>query len=98
METCRDCLHYEVCQYHIAEETDMTINECSHGFKNKADFVEVKCRCADCKHYRRYGKTSLLFEGKNVQAGWCVLRAKFDEEHRMLPFDFCSYGERKDSE
>ena len=42
MSTCKDCLHYEVCQYHITEETDMTVNECSHGFKNKADYVEVK--------------------------------------------------------
>ena len=63
-----------------------------------ADVVEVKCRCADCKHYQRYGRTSLVFEGKNVQAGWCMLRAKTDEEHRMLPFDFCSYGERKESD
>lgn len=61
----------------------------------KAEGAEVKCRCKDCKHYRRYGRTSLLFEGKNIQCGWCVLRAKADEEHRMLPFDFCSYGERK---
>jgi uncharacterized protein YuzB (UPF0349 family) len=61
-----------------------------------ADVVEVKCKCADCKHYQRYGRTSLVFEGKNVQAGWCMLRAKTDEEHRMLPTDFCSYGERKE--
>ena len=40
--TCKDCIHYEVCQYHIDEETTMTVAECSHGFKNKDDFVEVK--------------------------------------------------------
>ncbi len=61
-----------------------------------ADVVEVRCRCKDCKHYRQYGKTSLVINGKNVNAGWCMLRAKSDEEHRMLPFDFCSYGERKE--
>lgn len=60
-----------------------------------ADVVEVKCRCKDCKHYQRFGRTSLVFEGKNIQCGWCYLRGKTDEEHRMLPFDFCSYGERK---
>ena len=41
MFTCKDCVHYNVCGYHIDEETFMTTEECSH-FKNKADFVEVK--------------------------------------------------------
>lgn len=59
-----------------------------------AAVVEIPCRCRDCKHYQRYGRTSLVFEGKNIRCGWCMLRAKFDEEHRMLPTDFCSYGER----
>ena len=52
MATCKDCVHYDVCQYHIDEETDMTINECGK-FKNKADFVEV-VRCKDCAY--RYTK------------------------------------------
>ena len=39
--TCKDCVHYNVCGYHIDEETFMTTEECSR-FKNKADFVEVK--------------------------------------------------------
>lgn len=58
MFTCKDCVHYNVCGYHIDEETFMTTEECSH-FKNKADFVEVKhgyweemqgqCfRCSEC--------------------------------------------------
>lgn len=38
---CKDCLHYEICPYHIDEETDMTVKECLHGFKNKSDYVEV---------------------------------------------------------
>ena len=44
--TCKDCLSYDACQYHIDEETDMTVAECGH-FKNKADFEEV-VRCDDC--------------------------------------------------
>ena len=40
MMTCKDCIHYDVCQFHIDEETKMTVNECEK-FKNKADFVEV---------------------------------------------------------
>lgn len=35
LKTCKkDCIHYEVCNYHIDEETDMTVNECGH-FNNK---------------------------------------------------------------
>lgn len=40
MTTCKDCVHYNVCGYHIDEETFMTTEECSH-FKNRADFVEL---------------------------------------------------------
>lgn len=40
MKTCKDCFHYVVCQYHITEETDMTVNECFH-FKDKAKIVEI---------------------------------------------------------
>ena len=58
------------------------------------DAVEV-VRCKGCKHYRWQGHTSLLVNGKNVKAGWCHRRIRHDEEYRMLPDDFCSYGERK---
>lgn len=92
--TCKDCLYYEVCP--LGLEIKGKTGTCLK-FKNKADFVEVKCRCEDCKHYKRYGRTSLVFEGKNIEAGWCYLRGKSDEEHRMLPFDFCSYGKRSDT-
>ena len=78
--------------FDCVDEAKETINNAP-----SADVAEV-VRCKDCKHYRRYGRTSLVYEGKNIKCGWCYLRAKTDEEHRMLPFDFCSYGERKDTE
>ena len=53
-------------------------------------------RCKDCKHFKNYGKTSLLIDGKNIKAGWCHRRARYDEEYRMPPDGFCSYGERED--
>lgn len=56
----------------------------------------VVTRCEDCKHFKNYGKTSLLIDGKNIKAGWCHRRARYDEEYRMQPDGFCSYGERKD--
>ena len=39
MTTCKDCIHYNVCEYHIDEETKMTVEECTHGFKHKDQFV-----------------------------------------------------------
>lgn len=55
----------------------------------------IVTRCKDCKHFKNYGKTSLLIDGKNIKAGWCHRRARYDEEYRMPPDGFCSYGERK---
>lgn len=55
-------------------------------------------RCRDCKHYQHYGKTSLLENGKNVKAGWCYRRIRFDEECRMPADGFCSYGQRKEDD
>ena len=60
-----------------------------------ADVAPV-VRCEDCKHFKNYGKTSLLIDGTNIKAGWCHRRARYDEEYRMPPDGFCSYGERKD--
>ena len=41
MNTCKDCLCYNACQYHITEETNMTVSECSTGFKNKNEYVKL---------------------------------------------------------
>ena len=59
-----------------------------------ADVAPV-VRCKGCKHFKNYGKTSLLMDGKNIKAGWCHRRARYDEEYRMPPDGFCSYGEPK---
>ena len=60
-----------------------------------ADVVPV-VRCKDCKHFKHYGKPSLLIDGEHIKAGWCYRRARYNEEYRMPPDGFCSYGERKD--
>lgn len=53
MATCKDCIHYLVCDYW---EKEAYPNDCENYdkalckfFKNKADFVEV-VRCKDCKY------------------------------------------------
>ena len=58
--------------------------------------AEVVVRCKDCKNFKNYGKTSLLIDGKNIKAGWCYRRVRYDEEYRMPQDGFCSYGERKE--
>lgn len=41
MPTCKDCICYEACGYHIDEETTMTVNECGTGFKSKDQYVKL---------------------------------------------------------
>lgn len=57
--------------------------------------AEPVVRCKDCEHFKNYGKTSLLSDGKNIKAGWCYRRIRYDEEYRMPPDGFCSYGKRR---
>ena len=84
MATCKDCVHYDVCHYHIDEETDMTITECGR-FINKADFVEV-VRCKDCKH-----KGNCAMQMAPPTRDY-VLEQNISTYNKV---DFCSYGERK---
>lgn len=60
-----------------------------------ADVAPV-VRCKDCQHFKHYGKTSLFADGKNIKAGWCNRRVRYDEEYRMPSDGFCSYGRRMD--
>lgn len=73
-----------------------------HGVKIINQFPSVNAvpvvRCRECKHFWHYGKTSLFINGKNIKAGWCQRRIRYDEEYRMTADDFCSYGERKDGD
>ena len=49
LKKCEDCVHYEVCGYHVTEETDMSVEECAHGFKDAENYTEV-VRCKDCAY------------------------------------------------
>ena len=86
--TCKDCIHYGVCMdFTTLKESEFAQNfnqaemSCDY-FKNKADFVEV-VRCKDCKRAK-----PLIFEGfyKCYRQNAC-----------RKAYDFCSYGERKDT-
>ncbi len=85
--TCNNCIHYEVCQYHITEETTMTVEECDN-FKNKADFVEI-VRCKKCKH----GDVSIIsrtIDGEETIACYCNVKGKITDID-----GYCPGGERK---
>lgn len=90
MSTCKDCLHYEVCKLkhrkYFAEETNA---EClCKQFKPKADYAPV-VRCKDCKYWDCYG-------GEDSHKGDCAELVGL--ESCMYEDDYCSYGERKESE
>lgn len=53
-KTCADCIHYDVCHYHITEETTMTVNECPHEFKDKSRFIELPCAVGDVVYQIKY--------------------------------------------
>lgn len=59
MASCKDCLSYDVCQFHIDEVTKMTVNECRY-FKDRNRFVELPCKVGDkvyfIKHFFNYAK------------------------------------------
>ena len=60
-----------------------------------ATMTESPSYAARTEHFKNYGKTSLLADGKNIKAGWCYRRIRYDEEYRMPPDGFCSYGKRR---
>ena len=72
MNTCKDCICYEACHYHIDEETNMTVDECSTGFKHKDRYAPAYIgqpiwRVADVHKYEN---------GQFVTTGYEILECK----------------------
>jgi hypothetical protein len=90
--TCKDCLHFKVCEYEGVYFEDVAIEASSADgiedlcplFENKADFSEV-VRCKDCLYY-----TPIPWN-KEEMVCQCYTDWLFTE-----PTDFCSNGERKE--
>ena len=91
MSTCKDCLHYEVCdRYTAPNETYPEVGGC-RCFKNKADYVEV-----------RYGKWEEERWCDNFQH-ICSLCHKTVRAHpQSVAYSYCPYCgakmKRKESE
>ena len=46
MKTCKDCYHFDVCDFHITELTTQKIADCSH-FKDKTLVFDLPCKVGD---------------------------------------------------
>ena len=89
--TCKDCVHYEVCQNKAFEEAKLSViaetvivtiknRIVCKFFKNKADFVEVKH--GEWKKYR-------VTEGHIFVCSLCGYRTLVDFEGEFLYHNYC---------
>lgn len=73
VQTCKECLYYEACSYHITEETGMTIVECSIGFKNKDEYVKLPVYIGQevfkLRNRYKYDGTTFNLVGFEIQEG-----------------------------
>ena len=81
MSTCKECIHFEVCDRFTApNETYPEVGGCK-VFKPQADYVEV-VRCKDCECFNK----GVCTEHSD---GWGDHLVNVGED------DFCSFGYRK---
>lgn len=89
--TCKNCLHYEACNYQICEETDMTVAECTH-FTARSEWIHLPCKIGD--------NVYCIFENKvciaNVLAFYidkvgiiCELKISLNGELPTAPCSVC---------
>ena len=79
MATCKECIHFEVCEpYTAPNESYPEVGGC-YGFKSKDEFVQV-VRCKECSYYQP------TEGGKPL----CVLHTI-----AVARDDFCSNGARR---
>lgn len=57
-KSCKDCLHYAVCIYHICEKTDMTVAECPH-FTDTSEWIHLPCKAGDSIYKLQYAPCHL---------------------------------------
>jgi hypothetical protein len=84
--TCKDCIHTDVCRLPF-NKSEVEFAHVCHHFKNKADFVEIPCRCKDCDHFINYKSGGTYCEEHSD--GWGDSIVYVDED------DYCSFAIRK---
>ena len=88
MKTCKDCIHYNVCDYQKMINHKVSQSVCKK-FKNESNWKEV-VRCKDCKYYE---------QGDLLAPNKFCFRLVHKGEHIGFNFsddDFCSYGVKMD--
>lgn len=94
--TCRDCIHYDVCEITITDESftddapqelrDMFSPKGCETFRNKADYAEV-VRCEKCKY-----RTTHTCAITGIKTLFCEYGEK---PFAVEPTHYCGYGETK---
>ena len=86
MNKCENCIHYDACKK-ISDVHGLAFGSspfCDH-YKDKSLFVELPCRCKDCKNFISKDN-SISYDGK------CLVYMRYVEKD-----DFCKYAEPKES-
>ena len=91
MATCKDCIHYDICVFHLKGNEN---EKCSH-FKNKAELGEV-VRCKECEHWEAADDgISWNNEGRTDGACKMLWDVHYSERHHTEQDHYCGYGRRK---
>lgn len=83
MATCKDCMHYSICEYSTIADKEVKCKD----YIYKIDCVEV-VRCKDCLyceecHYEEDGEKPYI----KLKCKW--------SNYSHHPNDYCSLGEKK---
>ena len=78
--TCKDCVHYDICE--MLRPIEWCTGKTCLGFKNKANFVELPCKVGDMIY--------LPWEFDGVKSIACLTATHiiFDREHNYVKTDF----------
>lgn len=52
MSTCKDCIHYKLCNDSDLNGVDINVTEQCEYFKDKTKFIELPCRTGDYIKWR----------------------------------------------
>lgn len=86
---CKKCLHESVCRIRTyPSQYGLTGDGCDH-YKSKSLFVELPCRCKDCKHARPLGVIG-------CEVYICSVDTHYSLEILVEDDDFCKYAELKE--
>lgn len=72
--TCKDCLHYSVCQYRRGREMLLTGNQCK-DFTARSEWVHLPCKVGD----KVYQTDGIRIYESTIHMIYCTENISFDE-------------------